>query len=87
MNKLDDLIRRAKKLINPAPFRVIFKDGTSKTYHAPEVIPLFLDDRKEIARIEHDEEDTKNGLLPLLFSGLLETVESEPDEVKGENIK
>jgi hypothetical protein len=85
MGKVDDLMKRAKALVNPAPFRVIFKDGTSKTYHAPEVIPLFLDDSKEIARIEHDTNDTKNGLLPMLFSGLLETVESEPDGAEGEN--
>ena len=68
MKKLDDLIKRAKALTNPALFRVIFKDGTIQTYHAAQVIPLFLKGGKEIARIEHDEQDTKNGLLPLLFS-------------------
>ena len=72
MGKIDDLLRRAKRLISPAPFRVHFKDGTMKSLQAADVISILANDSDRVSRIEHDETDNKNGLLPRLFKGLLE---------------
>ena len=83
MNKLENLLQRAKRLKSPAPFRVYFKDGTEKTLHAADIIPILVDDSDRIKRIEHDETDSKNGLLPQLFKGLLE----EADEVEADFAK
>lgn len=81
MNKLENLLQRAQRLISPAPFRVYFKDGTEKALQAADIIPILVDDSDRIKRIEHDETDNKNGLLPLLFEGLLE----EADGMKNSN--
>lgn len=71
--KAETLIKRAKKLFISLPFKVFFQDGTEIACSGADVIPLLQ--KKDIARIEHDENDDKSGKLLLLFDGLVE----EPD--------
>ncbi len=70
MKRIDNLIARAKRLVDSAPFKVFLRDGKNMNCSGGDVIPLLQ--RMEIEKIEHDESDTNNGLLPLLFADLID---------------